>query len=298
MNTLCKTIMAALLPLMVYAQPQTTKALSLQDATLQSIEASKREKETAGSNTQDAPAIPSAEQAKATTNQPGVANQTESSTSTALLTPASLKLPPQFAEGYPIRIAIMDFVSGADLMLGSQKLSPNIQPLAKLLYAGKNNTFSIPLGAMTLGIELQKLNPQLFMVMPGKNGGGFEDLAAVQEAVLKQGVSHLAFCVISDIHHKEDPNSGVHYGGITVSSTIYSLDLNIVIYDLSRGQSVFAETYTAEYAEERPFNKDYINLNLFEALLKNVCTNAARGIVGIAEDAERPIGIKPPISPK
>ena len=211
---------------------------------------------------------------------------------------ATMTLPVLIPEGYPIRIAVMDFITGAELMVGSTNVHPAIQSLAKVLSAKKNNTLSIPLGAVSLGIELQKLNSQLFSLVPGNNGGGFENLDALQEAVLGLGVTHVVFGVLSDIHHAEDANSGVHYGGIEVSRTIYSLDLNVIVYDIPRRRTVLADTYTAEIAENKPFNERNINRSMFETLLKDVCTMAARAIVEYAEDTENPNGIKPYVKNK
>ena len=259
------------------------------EAVLKSIEAVQKEKQLeAAAHGETAPKAPLGGKEK---------GDADIGTSGTPLSPGGLVLPSRFQEEYPIRLAIMDFVSGAEMMLGSREFSILTQPFGKLLSAAKNKTFAFPLGALSLGIELQKLAPEIFAVVPGKNGGGFEDLTAVQEAVLKQGVSHIVFGVLSDIHYKEDANSGVHYGGVRISRTVYALDLNIVVYDLSRERSVLADTFTAEYSEDRPFNKDYINRNLFETLLKNVCTKAARTIVESAEE-DSAFGIKPPTNSK
>ncbi|MBQ7176871.1 MAG: hypothetical protein IJS08_05580, partial [Victivallales bacterium] len=121
---------------------------------------------------------------------------------------ADIKTPAGAKAGYPANIAIMDFVTGAELMLGGRHMPSIAQTFAKIISATKNNTYSIPLGATYLGIELQKLNPNLFSVVPGRRGAGFEDLESLQHAVLENGVTFVILCTLSDIHHKEDANSG------------------------------------------------------------------------------------------
>ena len=270
---------------MVNAQEQTTDEEALRKQAARSISALKEEKEREQQEETKQDVIPPTDNASG--------QQLEKDGVKRPVSLATMTLPVLIPEGYPIRIAVMDFITGAELMVGSTNVPHAIQTLAKVLSAKKNNTLSIPLGAVSLGIELQKLNSQLFSIIPGNNGGGFENLDALQEAVLGLGVTHVVFGVLSDIHHSEDANSGVHYGGVKVSRTIYSLDLNVIVYDIPRRKTVLADTYTAEIAENKPFNERNINNSMFETLLKDVCTIAARSIVEYAEDTEKNNGIKP-----
>ena len=203
-----------------------------------------------------------------------------------ITTLADIKTPANIKAGLPINIAIMDFVTGTELMLGGKNTPSVVQTFAKIISAAKNNTCSIPLGATYLGIELQKLNPNLFSVVPGRQGAGFEDLESLQQAVLGNGVTHVILCMLSDIHHKEDANSGNYYG-VDVTRTFYSLELNVFVYDLVNKKTVIADTFTAECVENRPFNEKYIDRNMFETLLRKVSVTTARGIVDMAENWDK-----------
>ncbi len=308
-------LMLALAACIAFAQEQAVDKETLRKQAAQSIEALKPEKEREKQQEQQPQEEKKQDTVRAEKTQGQVPQEEKKQDDIQLadktigqqpveydvkrpVTLATMRLPVLISEGYPIRIAVMDFITGAELMAGSKNVPPVIQSLAKVISAKKNNTLSIPLGAVSLGIELQKLNSQLFSLVPGNNGGGFENLDALQEAVLGLGVTHVIFGVISDIHYLEDANAGVHYGGIEVSRTIYSLDLNVIVYDIPRKRTVWAETYTAEIGEDRPFNEKNINRSMFETLLKDVCTTAARAIVDCAEDQDNPNGIKPYVNNK
>lgn len=185
---------------------------------------------------------------------------------------ATLKLPETFPAGYPIRFGVMEFTSSVEL------LAKDGTTLGKLVATPQGRSLAIPTGASYLNVELGRRNPQYYAVFAGKNTIGMA-YPELQQAVSKGLVTHVVQCVISDANYKE--TSGEYYG-VSVSETVYNLDLNVTVFDLARNRVVLTGTYNAERTERKPFNRDHYEGDIFQVLLKIACQKAADGIVAAA----------------
>lgn len=199
---------------------------------------------------------------------------------------ATLKLPAQLPAGYPLRFGILEFTTSAELLLN---LPDN--PLGKLLAAASNRSMAVPMGASYLNIEITRFGLEYYHVYPGKSGGGM-NWGELQQSILAGQVTHVVQCVISDVRYAE--RNFVGYG-ITTSKTDYSLDLNVVVYDLSRQRVVMTGTYVGHEVQQKPFNRDAFVNDIFQHLLVSACSQAAEAIARAG--ATQADGAAPKIQP-
>ena len=199
---------------------------------------------------------------------------------------ATLKLPAQLPKGYPLRFGLLEFTTSAELLLN---LPGN--PLGKLLAAANNRSMAVPMGASYLNVELTRFGLEYYHAYPGKSGSGMT-WGELQQAVLAGQVTHVVQCVISDVRYAE--RNFVGYG-ITASKTDYSLDLNVVVYDLARQRVVMTGTYVGHEVQQKPFNREAFVNDIFQRLLANVCGQAGEAIARAG--AAQPDGAAPQIQP-
>ncbi len=200
---------------------------------------------------------------------------------------STIKLPKEFPKGYPIRFGVMQFTTSSELLLEFPGTS-----IGKMLPVANNRMMVIPTGASFLNAEIGNRGLQYFQVFPGKTGCGIEDFKELEQAVLAGQVTHVIQCVIGDVGYQE--KAGEYYG-VKVTRTNYSLDLNVTVYDLAQKRTVKTGTYTARIEERRPFNRNLFEHDIFQALLKIACRDAANGIAASASADKE--GVEPEIQP-
>ena len=195
---------------------------------------------------------------------------------------ATLELPAQLPKGYPLRFGLLEFTTSAELLLN---LPGN--PLGRILAAASNRSMALPLGVSYLNVELTRFGLEYYHAYPGKSGSGM-NWGELQQAVLAGQVTHVVQCVVSDVRYAE--RNFVGYG-ITTSKTDYSLDLNVIVYDLSRQRVVLTGNFVGHEVQQKPFNRDAFVNDIFQRLLTNACSQAAEAIAragSVQEDGSAP----------
>ena len=86
------------------------------------------------------------------------------------------------------------------------------------------------------------------------------------------GATHLIYGTVGNITSRENSFSGY---GIETKTTNYSLDVIVKMVDLVTQQTVFANTYTGTYREQRPISGTQFDNNIFQTLMKSALQQAA-----------------------
>ena len=103
------------------------------------------------------------------------------------------------------------------------------------------------------------------------------------------GATHLIYGTVGDIASRENSFSGY---GIQTKTTNYSLDVIVKMVDLVTQQTVYSNTYTGNYREQRPISGAQFDNNIFQSLMKSALQQAADDLFDRCRDG-RSIRVTP-----
>ena len=86
------------------------------------------------------------------------------------------------------------------------------------------------------------------------------------------GATHLIYCTVGNITSRENSFNGY---GINTKTTNYALDVIVRMVDLVTQQTVYSNTYTGNYREQRPISGTQFDNNIFQSLMKSALQQAA-----------------------
>ena len=86
------------------------------------------------------------------------------------------------------------------------------------------------------------------------------------------GATHLIYGTVGNITSRENSFSGY---GINTKTTNYALDVIVKMVDLVTQQTVYSNTYTGNYREQRPISGAQFDNNIFQSLMKSALQQAA-----------------------
>lgn len=100
------------------------------------------------------------------------------------------------------------------------------------------------------------------------------------------GATHLIYGTVGDISSKVNSFSGY---GIETKTTNYSLDVIVKMVDLVTQHTVYANTYTGTYREQRPIPSDgsQFDNNIFQTLMKSALNQAADDLYDVCKPGRR-----------
>lgn len=86
------------------------------------------------------------------------------------------------------------------------------------------------------------------------------------------GATHLVYGTVGNVTSRENSFTGY---GIATKTTNYSLDVIVKMVDLVTQQTVYSNTYTGNYREQRPISGVQFDNNIFQSLMKSALQQAA-----------------------
>jgi len=89
------------------------------------------------------------------------------------------------------------------------------------------------------------------------------------------GATHLVYGTVGDLSSRENAFTGY---GISTKTTNFSLDVIVKMVDLVTQQTVYVNTYTGTYREQRPISVQQFDNNIFQSLMKNALEQAAEDL--------------------